>query len=92
MGGSLTPRSLEFVQKLYKNKLLDRVETRNIEIKLNNNVIRNFKKIIIKAFNFELEWIKFNHEREMNKKDKIKNDSLDRIKELKTRIKNFANE
>ena len=92
MGGSLTPHSLEFVKKLYNNNLLDRVETRNIEIKLNNHVIKNFKKIIIKAFNFELEWIRFNHKREANKKNKIKSDSLDRIKELKTRIKNFANE
>jgi len=43
-------------------------------------------------FHFELEWIKFNHKREMKSKDKIKNDSLARIKELKKRIKNFANE
>lgn len=92
MGGSLTPHSLEFVKKLYKNKLLDRVETRNIEIRLNNQVLENFKEIIIKMFHFELEWIKFNHKREMKSKDKIKNDSLARIKELKKRIKNFANE
>ena len=92
MGGSLTPRSLGFVKKLYKNNLLDRIETRNIEIKLNNRVLENFKEIIIKVFHFELEWIKFNHKREMRKKDKIKNDSLTRIKELKKRIKNFANE
>ena len=92
MGGSLTPRSLEFVKKLYKNNLLDRVETRNIEIRLNNRVLENFKEIIIKVFYFELEWIKFNYSREMNKKNKIKNDSLARIKELKKRIKNFANE
>ena len=91
MGGSLTPRSLEFVRKLYKNKLLDSVETRNIEIKLNNNVLKNFKEIIIKVFYFELEWIKFNYNREMKKKDKIKSDSLFRIKELKKRIKNFSN-
>jgi 4-hydroxy-2-oxoheptanedioate aldolase len=92
MGGSLTPRSLEFVKKLYKNKLLDRVETRNVEIRLNNQVLENFKEIIIKVFHFELEWIKFNHKREMKSKDKIKNDSLARIKELKKRITNFANE
>ena len=91
MGGSLTPRSLEFVRKLYKKKLLDSVETRNIEIKLNNYVLENFKEIIIKVFYFELEWIKFNYNREMKKKDKIKSDSLFRIKELKKRIKNFAN-
>ena len=92
MGGSLTPRSLGFVKKLYKNNLLDRIETRNIEIKLNNRVLENFKEIIIKVFYFELEWIKFNHKREMKIKDKTKSDSLARIKELKKRIKNFANE
>ena len=54
--------------------------------------VSNLKEIIIQVFHFELEWIKFNHKREMRKKDKIKNDSLTRIKELKKRIKNFANE
>ena len=91
MGGSLTPNSQEFVRKLFKNNLLDRVETRNIEIKLNNKIINNFREIIIDVFNFELDWIKYNQERNLRKKNKVKNDSVSRIKELKKRLQNFKN-
>ena len=92
MGGSLTPNSLIFAKKLYQHKLLDRVETRNIEIKLNDRVIENFKETIINVFNFELEWIKFKQEKLFKKKNTIKNDNLTRIKELKKRIANLKNE
>ena len=34
MGGSITPDSKDFVNKLFSSKLLDNIETRNIEIKL----------------------------------------------------------
>ena len=44
MGGSLTAKSQSFVQDLFSKKLIDRVETRNIELKLNKNVLSNFKK------------------------------------------------
>ena len=86
MGGSLTARSLDFANKLYKMKLLDSVETRNIEIKLSNQVFANFNKLIKDIFNFELEWIKYKQKRYSKKKNVIKNDNLSRIKELKKRI------
>ena len=91
MGGSLTPNSIDFVRRLFKNNLLDRVETRNIEIKLNNKALENFKEIIVKIFNFELQWIKYNQKRNLKSKNKIKNDSVARIKEIKKRLKNFSN-
>ena len=86
MGGSLTTRSLDFANKLYKMKLLDSVETRNIEIKLSDQVFNNFNKLIIDIFNFELEWIKYKQKRFSKTKNVIKNDNLSRIKELKKRI------
>ena len=91
MGGSLTPNSLEFVGKLFNHNLLDRVETRNIEIKLNKKVLENFKEIIINIFKFELEWINFNKNRNSKKKKGIKNDRVSRIKELKKRHKKLQN-
>ena len=90
MGGSLTARSLDFANKLYKMKLLDSVETRNIEIKLSDQVFTNFNKLIIDIFNFELEWIKYKHKRFSKTKNVIKNDNLSRIKELKKRIYNLS--
>ena len=90
MGGSLTTRSLDFANKLYKMKLLDSVETRNIEIKLSDQVFTNFNKLIIDIFNFELEWIKYKQKRFSKTKNVIKNDNLSRIRELKKRIYNLS--
>ena len=71
MGGSLKKIwAKNFVYELYKKRLVDRVETRNIELKISNNVINNFEKIIESIFNFELEWLKFKHK--LQKKRKIK--------------------
>ena len=36
MGGSITSKSKFFVSKLYQKKLIDIIETRNIQLKLNN--------------------------------------------------------
>ena len=59
MGGSLTPHSENFIRKLFKKKLLDRVETRNVVIKLSDKVLDNFESLIINAFKFEIDWMKF---------------------------------
>ena len=91
MGGSLTPNSLNFVKKLFKKKLLDRVETRNVVIKLSEKVLNNFEKTIFNAFKFEIEWMKFNQKRSKFRKFKLKNDISSRIKVLNDRIKNYKN-
>ena len=88
MGGSLPPNSVNFVRKLFQKKLLNSVETRNIEVKLNYYVLKNFREIIISIFNFELEWIKYNKKISL-KKNRIRNDSVSRIRELNKRLKNF---
>ena len=87
MGGSLTANSKDFIYKLYKKKILDKVETRNIEIKLNNYVLNNFEDIINSVFMFELEWLKFKQKNQKKKKIKLKNDNFERIKILKKRFK-----
>ena len=87
MGGSLTANSKDFIYKLYKKKILDKVETRNIEIKLNNYVLNNFENIINSIFMFELEWLKFKQKNQKKKKIKLKNDNSERIKILKKRFK-----
>ena len=69
------------------NQLIDRVETRNIELKLNKNVLLNFKKIIDLIFEFELKWLKYKQKLQNKRKIKLKNDNLDRIKVLKKRFK-----
>ena len=84
MGGSITPKSKNFIDKLYKSKLINRIETRNVELKLNNNIIQNIEKIIPEIFKFELEWLK-------TKLTLVKNKTLSkeykmRIRELEERL------
>jgi len=80
MGGSITTNSEKFINKLFKKKLLDRIETRNMEILLNRKNIENFKTILMNAFNFELEWAKY------KLKDSILNKSKLMVKENSSRI------
>ena len=80
MGGSITTNSGKFINKLFEKKLLDRIETRNMEILLSRKNIVNFKTILIHAFNFELEWAKY----KLN--DSILNNSKLMIKENSSRI------
>ena len=87
MGGSLTAYSKDFIFKLYKKNLIDRVETRNIELKIDRKVLKNFDKIIDLIFMFELEWLKFKQKIQKKRKIKLKNDNLERIKVLKKRFK-----
>tara|TARA_E500000178_G_C17033071_1_gene761656 strand:+ start:557 stop:1321 length:765 start_codon:yes stop_codon:yes gene_type:complete len=87
MGGSLTAYSKDFIIKLYKQNLIDRVETRNIELKINSKVLENFEKTIDLIFLFELEWLKFKELVQKKRKIKLKNDNLERIKVLKNRFK-----
>ena len=81
MGGSITTNSKIFINKLFEKKLLDRIETRNMEILLNKKNIENFQAILIHAFNFELAWAKY------KLKDSILNKSKLMIKENSSRIK-----
>ena len=70
MGGSVTPLSKDFINKLYK-KLLHNIETRNVEVKLSKIVISNLDKIIPLILDFELEWLKFKMNRNVIKKNKL---------------------
>jgi len=59
MGGNVSTRSSEFVKKMFHKKLLDKIETRNVIIKLTENNIDNLDEIISEALNFEINWLKY---------------------------------
>ena len=87
MGGSITPLSKNFINHLYKKKLLHNIETRNIEVKLSKEVISNLDTIIPLILDFELTWLKFKLNRQSTKKNKlIFNDYLNRVQELEKRL------
>ena len=92
MGGSITPRSKIFINKLYLKKLLHRVETRNVEIKLSKKTIENIDKIVIEIFKFELDWLKYklkNVKKENN--ELLFDDYSSRIIEMTERLKKNLN-
>ena len=85
LGGSITPTSIDFIEKVYKKKLLKSIETRNIEIELNKKNLENLNQSINKIFAFEMDWLKY--------KSKIKSNtkSLVRLKDYKSRINEINN-
>ena len=93
MGGSITPASQVFIRKLFKKKkLLNRIETRNVEFILSEKLIKNLKQIIPQAFSFEIEWLKLklkNSKLNSNKfyKNLYKKEYSSRIFELEERLK-----
>lgn len=59
MGGNISVQSVDFIKKMYSLGLLDRIETRNIVIALNNDNILNIDNSIRAALDLEIEWLKF---------------------------------
>ena len=62
MGGNLNINSLGFIKKLFDEKLLDYVETRNVKIKLTSDFIKNFKENLSNMLEFEMEWLNRKYE------------------------------
>ena len=89
MGGSITQNSKEFIQSLFVNKILDYVETRNIEIKLSKKSLDNFEKIIIGSFQFEIEWLKYRIKNNKNLPNNLVNDYKNRINEIRHRLEKY---
>ena len=72
MGGSITATSTNFINKFYEEKLLKRIETRNIEIELNEKNLKNLNLSIDKIFAFEMSWLKYKSKIISNKKSSIR--------------------
>jgi hypothetical protein len=92
MGGSITPKSQNFIKDLYLQKIINRVETRNIELNLNTKIIKNLDQIIPIIFDFELEWLKLKLRFKKKKKyNLLINEYKLRIREIQERIKKNVN-
>lgn len=61
MGGSISVRSVDFIKDMNKKKLLDKIETRNIVISLNDNTINKIDDCIKNSLEFEMELLKFKY-------------------------------
>ena len=54
LGGNISTKSSEFIKNMFEKKLLDRIETRNVVIGLNQNNIQIVETVIKKALEFEI--------------------------------------
>jgi|LakMenE01Jun11ns_1017448.scaffolds.fasta_scaffold9675644_2 4-hydroxy-2-oxoheptanedioate aldolase len=54
LGGNISVKSSKFIEKMYHLNLLNRFETRNVVIDLNNNNINKIDLVIQEAMNFEI--------------------------------------
>ena len=58
LGGNISTKSVEFIKKMYFDNLLDKIETRNVVIKLNDYNIHCLEKTIQIALEYEIELLK----------------------------------
>jgi hypothetical protein len=82
LGGAISIDSKDFIEKLIKNDLLDKFETRYIIFDVKKIKFENFENLLYWANIFEVEWLKFISERY----GKLFNKDTERIKMIEDRI------
>ena len=82
MGGNITPASSSFIKKMYDEKLLQCIETRNVIIKLNKKNSKDIGNTIRSSLLFESDWLEFKAKRYAN----IGNEYAERSVVIKNRI------
>lgn len=69
IGGSISVDSCEFIENLYSLNLLDKIETRNVIVQLNDSNIKNINDGIEGSILFEKIWLKSKEEYHSSFKD-----------------------
>ena len=82
MGGNISISSKDFIKDLYEEGLLDKIETRNVVVGLNDNNILNLEETISNILKYEIEWLKF----KAQNYESISNSYKERIDVLERRI------
>ena len=82
MGGNISNKSVGFVKKLFEEKLLDYIETRNVIMKLTDSNVNNLNDLVKSALLFESLWLKF----KANKYKKISDEYLLRSNTISDRL------
>jgi len=82
MGGNISNKSVGFIKKLFEEKLLDYIETRNVIMKLTDSNVNNLNDLVKSALLFESLWLKF----KANKYKKISDEYLLRSNTISDRL------
>ena len=69
IGGNISTKSSCFIKKMFQSKLLDKIETRNMIIKLNAKNVDNLKETIRQALDYEINWLRYNSKSYANLSD-----------------------
>lgn len=83
MGGNISSNSVKYIQEFYNEGVLDKIESRNIVVELNQENIIHFNKTVSKMLSYEIEWLQF---KALNYNG-ICNSYTNRINTLKERIR-----
>jgi 4-hydroxy-2-oxoheptanedioate aldolase len=83
VGGAISINSKNFIERLINNNLIDKFETRYIIFNVHEINMENFEKLLYIANVFEVEWLKYIH----NRYSMHANKDLERIKMIENRIK-----
>jgi hypothetical protein len=81
LGGNVSVKSSEFIERMYSCNLLNRIETRNVVIELSEKNVTNIDLAIQEAINFEILLL----ENKLDLSSKLSDDYLKRIDLLKSR-------
>ena len=82
LGGAITINSTKFLEKLIRDDLLDKFETRYIIYDAHKINIQDLDKLLYWGNVFEVEWLKFIH----NRYSSHANKDVERIKMIEERI------
>lgn len=81
LGGNVSVKSSEFIERMYSYNLLNRIETRNVVIELNNANITKIDLAIQEVINFEILLL----ENKLDLSTALSDDYIERIDLLKSR-------
>ncbi len=81
MGGNISVNSKEFIKDLYNSNLLDKIETRNVVVELNDDNVLNLDETISAILEYEIMWLNF----KAQNYESISRSYKERIETLKNR-------
>jgi hypothetical protein len=59
MGGNISTNSVEFIKYLHSNNLLDKIETRNVVVELDDYNVNNLYDTIKSILRYEIQWLRY---------------------------------
>lgn len=59
MGGNISVNSSNYIRDLYNDGVLDKIESRNVVVELNDQNVDNFEQTVSAMLSYEISWLEF---------------------------------